>query len=35
MKPQDLREQLRYAYDPHFRGFHRLMSKRVRTILMV
>src|SRR5512137_821941 len=35
MEPQDLREQLRYAYDPQLRGFHRLMSKRVRTILMV
>src|SRR5512136_2759603 len=35
MKPQDLREQLRYAYDPQFRGFHRLMAQRVRTILMV
>jgi hypothetical protein len=35
MKIPDLREQLRYAYDPQFRGFHRLMAKRVRTILMV
>jgi hypothetical protein len=35
MKPQDLRDQLRYAYDPQFRGFHHLMAKRVRTILMV
>src|SRR5512138_54034 len=35
MKPQDLRDQLRDAYDPRFRGFHRLMAKRVRTILMV
>src|SRR5512137_2320484 len=35
MEPQDLREQLRYAYDPQLRGFHRLMAKRVRTILMV
>jgi hypothetical protein len=35
MKPQDLRDQLRNAYDPRFRGFHRLMAKRVRTILMV
>jgi hypothetical protein len=35
MKPQDLREQLRNAYDPQFRGFHRLMAQRVRTILMV
>ncbi|MCU0242078.1 MAG: hypothetical protein MUF51_06610, partial [Vicinamibacteria bacterium] len=35
MRPPDLRDQLRYAYDPHFRGFHRLMAQRVRTILMV
>jgi hypothetical protein len=35
MKPQDLRDQLRDAYDPRFRGFHRLMARRVRTILMV
>lgn len=35
MKPQDLREQLRYAYDPRIRGLQRLMAKRVRTILMV
>ncbi len=31
----DLREQLRYAYDPQFRGFHKLMARRVKTILMV
>jgi hypothetical protein len=35
MKPVDLRDQLRYAYDPQFRGFHHLMARRVRTILMV
>jgi hypothetical protein len=35
MKPPDLRDQLRYAYDPHVRGLHRLMAQRVRTILMV
>ncbi len=35
MKPQDLRDQLRYAYDPQSRGFHHLMARRVRTILMV
>jgi CheY-like chemotaxis protein len=35
MKPPDLRDQLRYAYDPQFRGLHRLMARRVRTILMV
>jgi CheY-like chemotaxis protein len=35
MKPPDLRDQLRYAYDPQFRGFHQLMARRVRTILMV
>jgi CheY-like chemotaxis protein len=35
MKPPDLRDQLRYAYDPQFRGFHHLMARRVRTILMV
>jgi CheY-like chemotaxis protein len=35
MKPEDLRDQLRYAYDPQFRGFHHLMARRVRTILMV
>jgi CheY-like chemotaxis protein len=35
MKPPDLRDQLRYAYDPQFRGFHNLMARRVRTILMV
>ena len=35
MKPADLRDQLRYAYDPHFRGLHSLMGWRVRTILMV
>ncbi|MDH7568573.1 MAG: hypothetical protein QHJ73_03185 [Armatimonadota bacterium] len=35
MVPRDLREQLRYAYDPYFRGFHKLMAKRVKTILMV
>jgi CheY-like chemotaxis protein len=35
MKPPDLRDQLRYAYDPQFRGLHQLMERRVRTILMV
>ncbi|RPI11027.1 MAG: response regulator, partial [Acidobacteriales bacterium] len=35
MKPQDLRDQLRYAYDPQSRGFHHLMARRVRSILMV
>ncbi len=35
MKPPDLRDQLRYAYDPQFRGLHNLMGWRVRTILMV
>ena len=35
MKPTDLRDQLRYAYDPQSRGFHHLMARRVRTILMV
>ena len=35
MKPLDLRDQLRYAYDPQFRGLHHLMAWRVRTILMV
>jgi hypothetical protein len=35
MKPPDLRDQLRYAYDPQVRGLHRLMAWRVRTILMV
>jgi CheY-like chemotaxis protein len=35
MKPADLRDQLRYAYDPQFRGLHHLMARRVRTILMV
>jgi len=29
-----LREQLRYAYDPHYRRFHELMGKRVKKILM-
>jgi CheY-like chemotaxis protein len=35
MKPLDLRDQLRYAYDPQLRGLHHLMARRVRTILMV
>jgi hypothetical protein len=35
MKPTDLRDQLRYAYDPQFRGLHQLMARRIRTILMV
>jgi hypothetical protein len=35
MKPPDLRDQLRYAYDPQLRGLHHLMAWRVRTILMV
>jgi hypothetical protein len=35
MKLPDLRDQLRYAYDPQFRGLHQLMARRVRTILMV
>jgi hypothetical protein len=35
MKPPDLRDKLRYAYDPQVRGFHNLMARRVRTILMV
>ena len=35
MQPPDLRDQLRYAYDPQFRGLHNLMARRVRTILMV
>jgi hypothetical protein len=35
MKPPDLRDQLRYAYDTHLRGLHHLMARRVRTILMV
>lgn len=35
MKPPDLRDQLRYAYDPQVRGLRHLMAKRVRTILMV
>lgn len=35
MKVPDLRDQLRYAYDPQLRGLHRLMAWRIRTILMV
>ena len=35
MKLPDLRDQLRYAYDPQFRGLHHLMARRVRRILMV
>ena len=35
MKVPDLRDQLRHAYDPQVRGLHRLMARRVRTILMV
>src|SRR5512146_230877 len=35
MKPPDLRDQLRYAYDPQLRGLHHLMARRIRTILMV
>jgi DNA-binding NarL/FixJ family response regulator len=35
MKPPDLRDQLRYAYDPQLRGLGHLMARRVRTILMV
>ena len=35
MKPPDLREKLRHAYDPRVRGLHALMASRVRTILMV
>ena len=35
MKTANLRDQLRYAYDPQFRGLHHLMGRRVRTILMV
>ena len=35
MKPPDLRDQLRYAYDPQLRGLQHLMARRVRTILMV
>ena len=35
MKLPDLRDQLRYAYDPQLRGLHHLMARRVRTILMV
>lgn len=33
--PESLREQLRLAYDPLFRGHTKLMAHRVRTILMV
>jgi CheY-like chemotaxis protein len=32
---EDLREQLRLAYDPQYRRFHELMAKRVKRILMV
>ena len=35
MKPADLGDRLRYAYDPRIRGLHQLMARRVRTILMV
>ncbi|MCL5742360.1 MAG: hypothetical protein M1541_00325 [Acidobacteria bacterium] len=35
MKPPDLRDELRHAYDPQLRGLHQLMARRVRTILMV
>ncbi|MCC6292156.1 MAG: hypothetical protein IT164_05870, partial [Bryobacterales bacterium] len=35
MKPPDLGDRLRYAYDPQVRGLHQLMARRVRTILMV
>jgi len=35
MKPPDLRDHLRHAYDVQLRGFHQLMAWRVRTILMV
>jgi len=35
MQLPDLRDQLRYAYDPQLRGLHHLMARRVRTILMV
>lgn len=35
MQPPDLRDKLRYAYDPQIRGLHQLMARRVRTILMV
>lgn len=35
MQPPDLRDKLKYAYDPQIRGLHRLMGRRVRTILMV
>ena len=35
MKPPNLRDRLRYAYDPQARGLRRLMARRVRTILMV
>jgi CheY-like chemotaxis protein len=35
MKLPNLRDQLRYAYDPQLRGLQHLMGHRVRTILMV
>lgn len=35
MALEDLREQLRFAYDPQYRRFHELMAKRVKRILMV
>jgi len=34
-KLSELHDRLRFAYDPHFRGYHKLMARRVRTILMV
>jgi CheY-like chemotaxis protein len=35
MRLEELREKLRYAYDPHHRKFHELMARRVKRILMV
>lgn len=35
MRLPDLRDQLRYAYDPQLGGLHRMMAWRIRTILMV
>ena len=35
MAYEELREQLRYAYDPRYRRFHELMARRVKRILMV
>ncbi len=35
MDLKNLRDQLRYAYDPYYRKFHELMAKRIKKILMV